>query len=488
MKNDVNVWISRIGLGIIFCYCLLASIFFSYFAQLHLTLCYLPFPVFVGEIVICFCLPLLVWVNQEKPSFSHRTLLLIGLYFGWVLIKAFINYHFDGPLTCRNAALFYYPVYAVFAYSFYQKAMMPREVLIALAFLAGGILFFKVMNVWYWWSYVTIFVIAIRNVRSYQWRWVGWVFLAVIFGLGKEYLYQGHRGHFVSIFGVVLFLGIYVGCLFAKRHDYVRLSIVLVSFIIFTLGYRVFSEHNTVISVISLTGMVDTYNKYDKYYKESLGNFTPEKLTVHLYNPKKLKTLFLPPPVTSVSPVPTAPSTASSQILPDLLENIQRNRMWAGRSLDLDENNIVFRLFVWRDMIHELIAQRAWWGFSFGHPQRSKSLETLHWGESEWGRDGWITPHNSFLHIIYRAGILGLFFIAILFYMVGKLIKDFLRLDSMEGGFLVSALIYWMVLSNFFIILEFPYNAIIFWTTFGITCAYRDDLRRQEPWRQRPKE
>ena len=86
----------------------------------------------------------------------------------------------------------------------------------------------------------------------------------------------------------------------------------------------------------------------------------------------------------------------------------------------------------------------------------------------------WITPHNSFFHVIYRAGILGILLIGILFFMVGKLTRDFLVMGSVEGGFLVGGLVYWLVLSNFFVILEFPYNAIVFWTLFGITWAYRD--------------
>ena len=87
-----------------------------------------------------------------------------------------------------------------------------------------------------------------------------------------------------------------------------------------------------------------------------------------------------------------------------------------------------------------LLNKRAWWGFSFGHPQRSKSLEVLDWAESEWSRDGWITPHNSFFHIIYRAGILGIFLIGILFFMIGRLIRDFFNLNSIEGGFLVGGI------------------------------------------------
>jgi hypothetical protein len=446
-----DILLSRIGLGLIFSYSLAASIFYSYFAQIHLTLRFLPFPVFIGEILLLICLFLLGWICQNTKFFSRRTVLLLVLYFGWVLIKAFINLFCDGPLTARNAALFYYPVFAVFAYCFYQKAKISRKVLMALAFFAAAIILFKLMVVWCWWTYVILFVIAVLNTESVQWRWSGWIFLTVIFLLEIKYLYMGPRAHFVSVFGSVLFLVFYFGFLLAKRRNYAVLSVLFISLLFFIAGFFVLGNRNDINSVTSFKGMINTYNDFDKRYQAGLKGYVPKELSANLYNPK--------------------------QLTPYVLNKMVHNQIREGRSLDLNENNIVFRLFVWRDMARELIEKRAWWGFSFGHPQRSKSLEVLHWAETEWGRDGWITPHNSFFHVIYRAGILGLFLIGSLFFMVGKLTRDFFIMGSVEGGFLVGGLVYWLVLSNFFVILEFPYNAIIFWTLFGITWAYRENLQ-----------
>ena len=489
MRNDINPWLSRIGLGLIFCYCLLASIFFSYFAQIHLSFNFLPFPIFVGEIVMFICIPLLIWVCKDDQSLNRRTMLYLGLYFSWVVIKSIINYYFDGPLTCRNAALFYYPIFAVFTYVFYQKATLSRDVLIALAFLVAAILFFNVINTWYWWTYVTVFIIAVWNIKHDQWRCFGWVILAVLLWLGKEYFYQGSRAHFVSMFCAVVFLGSYLGVLFIKRREYLYLSILFTGLLFFILGFFVFSEHNARTSVTSFSGMVNSYKEFDKLYKEQQGNFVPRKLSVHLYNPKKFKTLFSPSlcPISQVkipAPVATSSQNIGNPALPGWMKNIMGNdavynRLRRERVLALEESNIVFRLFVWRDMIHELFRERAWWGFSFGHPQRSRSLEVLNWAEGEWARDGWITPHNSFLHIIYRAGILGIFLIGFLFFMVGRLVRDFFNLNSIVGGLLVGALVYWFALSNFFVILEFPYNAIVIWSLFGITLAYRDGLKEK---------
>jgi len=511
MQKNVNkaIWISRIGLGLIFCYCLLASVLFSYFAQIHLSLGFLPFPVFVGEIVMFICLPLLAWACKGGKLFNQRTTLLLGLYFGWVVGKALINYFYEGPLTCRNAALFYYPIFAVFAYCFYQRARIPRKVLMLLAFWATGIMLFKVMVLWYWWTYVSLFVIAVWNTKSIKLRWLGWIFLAAIFLLGKEYLYKGPRAHFVGVFCAVLFLASYFGALLAKRHDYVRLGVLLASLVFFISGFFIFSDRNAVTSVTSLKGIIETYQTFDRELERKKITYVPEKLSVQLYHPKEYQSPFLPSSILASQPAVEHPTTLQGtrfksvaspasknagggplsdglknnpinnifQPLKGGLKDIRRCRIREGRSLDLDENNIVFRLFVWRDMARELVEQKAWWGFSFGHPQRSRSLEALHWAESEWERDGWITPHNSFFHIIYRAGILGVFLIMILFFLIGKLVRDFFIMNSVEGGFLVGALVYWLALSNFFVILEFPYNAIIFWTLFGITWAYRDGLK-----------
>ncbi len=643
MKNNVSaadLWLSRIGLGLIFCYCFAASLWAAYFAQIHVRLGFLPFPIFVGEILLFICLVFFLSVSKDAKLFDRRSIVLLGLYFGWVLLKALINYYYDGPLTCRNAALFYYPIFAVFSYCFYQKAKVPRNMLMSLALLAVGILFFKVIGSYYRWTYVTLFAIAAWNTKSVKWRWLGWVFLAVIL-LRNGYIYQGSRSHMVSVFGAVVFLVFYFGALLAKRRNYAALSILLISLLFFILGFSIFSYRNAVSSIISLKEMINTYQTFDRAYQVRQVGFVPKRLSVHLYNYKNFRDLFItspsvisqpavtatavtqpkvsataasqlaeaeiareqaaeaekarelsaeikrtgeiaaeikraraaeieiareqtveaekarPKPVVvasttpqqvvtatvtsqpkvtaSVTFQPKVSATAASQrlesgavipissqdnsgpflldwlrniiskvfnleapqvsssghvvpavpkdngivLLSDWLKNIQHSQNPEGRVLDDPEGNIVFRLFIWRDMAHEFIQDpRAWLGgFSFGHPQRSRSLEVLNVGTGDWSRDGWITPHNSFFHIIYRAGILGVFLIGVLFFMTCRLVVDFFKMNSIEGGLLVGVLVYWLVLSNFLVILEFPYNAILFWSLFGITMAYRNGIK-----------
>lgn len=149
------------------------------------------------------------------------------------------------------------------------------------------------------------------------------------------------------------------------------------------------------------------------------------------------------------------------------------------RSLETAYINVYFRLFIWRDMIEDLKTCRAWGGMSWGHPQRSRSLEILKWGEIEWLRDGWITPHNSFLHLIYRGGIVGVFCVAGLLYFLFNMTVRFMRVRSIWGGLLITILVYWVTISNFLVFFELPYNAIPFWGLLGMTFAYLRSLEKQ---------
>jgi O-antigen ligase len=128
-------------------------------------------------------------------------------------------------------------------------------------------------------------------------------------------------------------------------------------------------------------------------------------------------------------------------------------------------------------MFREFIKYRPWFGFNFGRPQRSISIEILNQAYGEWSRDGWITPHNSFLHIIYRAGILGVVFIISFFWYFFRLTMIFIRNKSIIGISLLGCLMYWIVVANFLVILELPYNAIPFWSLLGMTASFKDRFK-----------
>lgn len=138
----------------------------------------------------------------------------------------------------------------------------------------------------------------------------------------------------------------------------------------------------------------------------------------------------------------------------------------------VENNNAVFRILIWRDMLRDLWREKPVLGFSFGRPFRSRSLEMLHWGDGDWARDGWIEPHNSYLHIIYRTGIVGILLIFSLLVILFKMIKHFILVKSFTGILLCGIIINWFVAANFLVIFELPYTAIPIWTIYGMTFAY----------------
>jgi O-antigen ligase len=122
-------------------------------------------------------------------------------------------------------------------------------------------------------------------------------------------------------------------------------------------------------------------------------------------------------------------------------------------------------------MFREVIKERAVFGLDFGKPLRPISIEILKWDIGD-GRVGYLEPHNSYFHILYRSGLVGLIFIITFFWLFVRLIFHSVKKDKIIGILLSSALLYWLILSNFIVLLEFPYFAIPFWSLFGMSIAY----------------
>ncbi len=86
--------------------------------------------------------------------------------------------------------------------------------------------------------------------------------------------------------------------------------------------------------------------------------------------------------------------------------------------------------------------------------------------------DGWICLHNSYLDLVYRAGIVGILMItAIIAVLIWFTIVS-LRKRSLTGILLTGILINWFIAANFLEILEMPYSAIPLWSLLGLICAY----------------
>ena len=96
-------------------------IFVRSFAEKHLQIPFLDFPIFVGEILLFGCLILFLVKYRNNLRNLNKWHYLIICYFIFVLIKALCGYLEWGPLALRHSALLYYPIFAVFGHAFYRR-------------------------------------------------------------------------------------------------------------------------------------------------------------------------------------------------------------------------------------------------------------------------------------------------------------------------------------------------------------------------------
>lgn len=146
----------------------------------------------------------------------------------------------------------------------------------------------------------------------------------------------------------------------------------------------------------------------------------------------------------------------------------------------IEQNSFLFRYYIWKDMVEDMVNDHALLGVNMGKPQRSKNIEIMQWAMEEWSRDGWITAHNSFLYIIYRAGIVGVLIVCGIFWLFFRMVKRFIVANFIEGILLSSVILYWLILSFFNVFLEVPYYAIPFWSLFGIVARLSWDVESQK--------
>jgi len=139
----------------------------------------------------------------------------------------------------------------------------------------------------------------------------------------------------------------------------------------------------------------------------------------------------------------------------------------------------LFRVYVTEDMVEQILKQRPIMGFDFGKPFRSMRCEIIGSAYGEWSRDGWISPHNSYLDIIYRSGLIGIILLIALFINVLKMARVFLITKSVIGLALISIIIFWLTTCFFNETLELPYNAIPFWCLYGMVLAYAHKERER---------
>ncbi len=479
---------------------LLYSLFTSDFAERHLSIPGLGLPVFVGEVLLAFSFLLMI-LGRIGPFADRRALPAWALYGGMVAAYAWIGYRHDGLLAFRHAALFYYIFFAAAGAAFFRPALFDERVKVALAALIGVTARTMPYNDYFFLTYLGLYLILAIRLRPPVPRWA--FVLAAPFLFDVKAFFANSRSHLVGVAAAGLFLAVFFLLIHRRVSWRLRIAAAVLAVVGFLIGAARFADPNGLKTLTTPGHVLDRWREEEAKIAARRDRFRFEPLEVRLYKDNdevRLRDRQRREEIAREAAArrirtasPDGGETGGASVDRDaggsISSRMQRSAQAAlggpsavpeasgPRPLSSAYNNILFRLFIWRDMIEDLTAHRAFFGMGFGRPLRSRSLEILDWVAYEMTFTGWITPHNSFLNYVYRAGVFGVAVVVGICAALGGLIRVFVRRRDPVGAILVAVLIYWLVLAQFLVILELPYFAVPFWSLFGMTWAYAHGKR-----------
>ena len=498
------------------------------FAEIHIQFSFLNFPIFLGEILLALCFFVFLIRDKWQLKKIKKKHVIIIAYFAFVIFKALYGYSQWGPLAFRHAALFYYPVFIIFSYSFYHSKFFDfKKTILYLSLILLLFISRKYGEYWVFTCFSLAFVLSyVQKDKRLKYLMLA---LLIVFTPYRNF-FASSRMMMVSngVVTVYLIISFY---LMLKLKKSVKFIILVISIALISGGVIRFSDKNALKSIVNVGAIVEIFEKNDVLVNARLSKNKMESTReIRIYNPEiqsngkeeeaevavqnkeemaletkkvlaqnKEKTVFQNKKVVVVQ--------SKEEVLKREMENLfgkvkiynpedavalervssinqtsvikKQKEESPQRPLTIAYANAVFRLFIWRDMLVELVSERPVFGFDFGKPLRPKSLLALNWASLPMSRDGWIAAHNSYLHMIYRAGIVGSVFIITILTLLFRMVKDFIRLRSVIGILLSAILINWFVAANFLLIFELPYTAIPIWSLFGLVLAYQCRLREK---------
>ena len=441
--------LKRVGFVILGVFCLLYSIQSKAFAEIHVEPAFLDFPIFVGEWLLLFCILLAVVIFWIGPKTNKSPLFLLLLYLGWLLVKTFVGYKEGGPLALRNAALFYYPFFAVASYSFYHESFFRNEGWLWILLLSSVDVLVH-FNFSYLLPALILYLTFIDTLPQTLLKAMALFIFPLLFYRHPELLNNG-RAHFIGMCAVLFYFLFISSWLLWKNRPKSFFFFALFAF----LSVLFFLSFSTIRSSWAQLRLVN--QKLQAKIAPNKNGFKFETLTTRLYFPDDSA-----PWSSNATPSNPAPS--------DLTLSEKIAKLFHGEKF---EASFFFRFYIWKDMLSEWYQYAPWVGISFAHPLRSPTIEMLKWAWGEWHGVGWLIPHNSFFHMVYRGGLVGILIIFGMIYGFLKMTACFVRRHCVIGILLCGILVYWGITACSIGFLELPYTAIPLWSFVGFLLAYQ---------------
>lgn len=449
--------------------CLLAR---NFFPELSIKLSFISVPIFISEVLLFLSGIILVYdlLKSKNTVLSKRIKFSFVFYVSFMLVIVSVGFMKWGTLALRHAALLYYTFFAFILMNFWRDLPFKKVfrfmplLLLLLSRVLGGIYGYFTLSLLLL-NIILLFDLFSLEKRKFIVFSVCLVLLILMFPF--KILFQTSRTFMIANLSSVFFLFVaFLSIARLKKRYKLYISLFLISF--FLLGVVCLSDSNSLRS-FQLNKISQNFQKYDELYLAQKNSYSFKHIEPKLFNPdnKKVNSVDKLNKVNKLIPNKMAKLNEVNESISNGIAE-QTESKPKPRDMITASNNITFRLFVWRDIVRELSAEKAWFGFGLGKPLRSHTIETLGWARGEWERDGWISAHNTYFHILYRFGLVGFVFIIAIFSRWYYLVKKTFEFESISDLILAAILLNFLVGTNFQPLLEMPYNAILFWGIWGI--------------------
>ena len=469
------------------------SAFSSNFAELHIGFSFLPVPLFVGELLLATCILLYlidkyVLGSNVFPAKFSRT---VYVCFFIVCLVAVIGYFKWSALAFRHAAMFYYPLFAYLTYYFLSRITFKQNV----AYVLYGIGLFGVSYFKTYWLFYYVMLIVISLLFMPRKRQT--VLLLILASLAIPYsrfIYTS-RMFIVGNIAAFVFLLTMLICMWQvslKR----KIILLITGLLVIAVGLSFNVE--SVKSIVAFDHMYESIKKREQMVEEirqKQGGLEFKPYEVKLYHQNRanhLKRYFQDDIYEEdkwsgvTIPIGFEGVYGGEKFDESGLEFVQHFKgtvegTYNTRTVKKNMANGTIRLLIWKDLLKEVVNEKAVFGFGLGKPTRSITIETLNNIKTDWMRDGWVSPHSSYVHITYRLGVLGIAIAGFFFYYVLKIIRVFLRNQNIIGIILVSIIVNWSAAAFFLSIFELPHNVIPLWFIYGgVLYLHRRDLDKEK--------
>ena len=430
------------------------------FAETTVKFTFLNFPIFIGEFLLAGSMALFVIRNAFINGAFKKWHIGVYLLLGFIFTKAFFGYVYWGPLALRDAALFYYPLFGLISFVCYRANYLNKWMI--LIYYAALMWFYFDAPFNEYWLMPRIYLGLILSYLFPDRRIGALMALGIIFCTPFKLFIDTSRSVILGNFISIAFLLIFLPLMTEPRKRVKFLGCGLLILVIFSAYVFHFSGSRPAEGLLAVDKLNNSLSEMENEINGKKTSFKQQELKiVMLFNPNEnvlTETVLQSQGSTNVAVQPAPPTIEGMRVVEP-----------TGSTKGMKLGNSVFRILLWQDAIQEIVKEKKPLGIDFGKPFRSENLEIIRAAVNEWQRDGWIAMHNSYLNILYRGGLFGILFIAMVVFLYIRMVWIFLRSKSLVGILLCASLIVPLVAAFFAVTLELPYTAIPIWTLFGLT-------------------